>query len=86
LKALVLGIGEWMPLGDFYHGCPIAYSLGNLVFDGAPTVESWNRGALLQIGLDKNAQASSACLIPIVLEDGIPRVDALSKGETFSSR
>ena len=23
---------------DFYHGCPIAYSLGNLVFDGAPTV------------------------------------------------
>ena len=21
---------------DFYHGCPIAYSLGNLVFDGAP--------------------------------------------------
>jgi hypothetical protein len=71
---------------DFYHGCPIAYSLGNLVFDGAPTVESWNRGALLQIGLDKNAQASSACLIPIVLEDGIPRVDALSKGKTFSSR
>ena len=43
---------------DFYHGCPIAYSLGNLVFDGAPTVKSWNRGALLQIGLDENAQAS----------------------------
>jgi poly-gamma-glutamate synthesis protein (capsule biosynthesis protein) len=21
---------------DFYHGCPIAYSVGNLVFDGAP--------------------------------------------------
>jgi hypothetical protein len=71
---------------DFYHGCPIAYSLGNLVFDGAPTVESWNRGALLQIGLNENAQASSACLIPIVLEDGSPRVDAPPKGETFSSR
>jgi hypothetical protein len=71
---------------DFYHGCPIAYSLGNLVFDGAPTVESWNRGALLQIGLDKNAQTSSACLIPIVLEDGFPRVDARPKAETFSSR
>jgi poly-gamma-glutamate synthesis protein (capsule biosynthesis protein) len=71
---------------DFYHGCPIAYSLGNLVFDGAPTVESWNRGALLQIGLNENAQASSACLIPLVLEDGFPRVDAPPKGKTFSSR
>lgn len=71
---------------DFYHGCPIAYSLGNLVFDGAPTVKSWNRGALLQIGLDENAQASFACLIPIVLEDGFPRVDAPVAEKTFSSR
>jgi hypothetical protein len=71
---------------DFYHGCPIAYSLGNLVFDGAPTVKSWNRGALLQIGLDENAQASSACLIPIVLEGGFPRLDAPSTEKTFSSR
>ena len=71
---------------DFYHGCPIAYSLGNLVFDGAPTIKSWNRGALLQIGLDENAQASSACLIPIVLEDGFPRVDTPPTEKTFSSR
>ena len=71
---------------DFYHGCPIAYSLGNLVFDGAPTVESWNRGALLQIGLNENARASSVCLIPIVLEDGFPRVDAPPKGKTVGSR
>jgi len=71
---------------DFYHGCPIAYSLGNLVFDGAPTVKSWNRGALLQIGLDENAQASSASLIPIILEDGFPRVDAPPTEKTFSSR
>jgi len=71
---------------DVYHGCPIAYSLGNLVFDGAPTVESWNRGALLEIGLNEEAQASSARLIPLVLEDGFPRVDASPKGETFSSR
>jgi Bacterial capsule synthesis protein PGA_cap len=71
---------------DFYHGCPIAYSLGNLVFDGAPTVKSWNRGALLQIGLDENAQASSACLIPIVLEGGFPRVDVPLAEKTFSSR
>jgi Putative enzyme of poly-gamma-glutamate biosynthesis (capsule formation) len=71
---------------DFYRGCPIAYSLGNLVFDGAPTVESWNHGALFQIGLNENAQASSACLIPIVLEHGFPRVDAATKEKTFTSR
>jgi poly-gamma-glutamate synthesis protein (capsule biosynthesis protein) len=70
---------------DFYHGCPIAYSLGNLVFDGAPTVESWNRGALLQIGLDKNAQASSACLIPIALEDGFPQLDVVAAETNGSS-
>ena len=71
---------------DFYHGCPIAYSLGNLVFDGALTVKLWNRGALLQIGLDENAQGSSASLIPIILEDGFPRVDAPPTEKTFSSR
>jgi hypothetical protein len=71
---------------DFYHGCPIAYSLGNLVFDGAPTVKSWNRGALLQIGLDENAQASSARMIPIVLEGGFPRLNSPLAEETFSSR
>src|SRR5262245_63387493 len=41
---------------DFYHGCPIAYSLGNLVFDGAPTVATWNHGALLEVGLYEVAQ------------------------------
>jgi len=71
---------------DFYHGCPIAYSLGNLVFDGAPTVQSWNRSALLQIGLNQNAEASSASLIPIVLEDGFPRLHAPPKATTISSR
>ena len=71
---------------DFYHGCPIAYSLDNLVFDGASTVESWNRGALLQIGLNESVQVSSASLIPIVLEDGLPRADRLQKGKTLSSR
>jgi poly-gamma-glutamate capsule biosynthesis protein CapA/YwtB (metallophosphatase superfamily) len=71
---------------DFYHGRPIAYSLGNLVFDGAPTVGSWNRGALLEVDLNESAQASSARLIPIVLEDGFPRLDAQPKGKTISSR
>ena len=60
---------------DFYHGCPIAYSLGNLVFDGAPSITSWNRGALLEIGLNENAKVSSASLIPLILEAGLPRID-----------
>jgi poly-gamma-glutamate capsule biosynthesis protein CapA/YwtB (metallophosphatase superfamily) len=64
---------------DFYHGCPIAYSLGNLVFDGAPTVRSWNRGALLEVSLDENAQASSTRLIPLILKDGFPRVDVATE-------
>ena len=61
---------------DFYHGRPIAYSLGNLVFDGAPSVASWNRGALLDVGLDEDAKVSSVSLIPVVLEDGLPRMEA----------
>jgi poly-gamma-glutamate synthesis protein (capsule biosynthesis protein) len=63
---------------DFYRGRPIAYSLGNLVFDGAPSVTSWNRGALLKIGVNENAQLSSACLMPLILEDGFPRTDTTS--------
>jgi poly-gamma-glutamate capsule biosynthesis protein CapA/YwtB (metallophosphatase superfamily) len=70
---------------DFYHGCPIAYSLGNLVFDGAPTVTSWNRGALLEIGLNEGAKISSVSLIPVVLEDGLPRAD-VAESNRFGSR
>jgi poly-gamma-glutamate synthesis protein (capsule biosynthesis protein) len=36
---------------DSYRGRPIVYSLGNLVFDGAPTLPSWNRGQLLAFDL-----------------------------------
>jgi hypothetical protein len=64
---------------DFCHRCRIAYSLGNLVFDGAPTVASLNRGALLEVGLNKDAKISSATLIPIVLEDGFPWIDTEGK-------
>jgi poly-gamma-glutamate synthesis protein (capsule biosynthesis protein) len=60
---------------DFYHGCTIAYSLGNLVFDGAPSIASWNHSALLEIGLNENAKVSSASLIPLILERGLPRMD-----------
>jgi Putative enzyme of poly-gamma-glutamate biosynthesis (capsule formation) len=64
---------------DLYHGCPIAYSLGNLVFDGAPTIASWNRGALLEVDLNETAKISSVSLIPVVLEDGFPWIDAAGK-------
>ena len=70
---------------DFYHGCPIAYSLGNLVFDGAPTVASWNRGGLLEVGLDEGAKISSVSFIPVVLEDGLPRVE-VTESNRFGSR
>jgi Bacterial capsule synthesis protein PGA_cap len=70
---------------DFYHGRPIAYSLGNLVFDGAPAVASWNRGALLEVGLNEGAKISSVSLIPVVLEDGLPRVEVTERNR-FGSR
>ena len=70
---------------DFYHGCPIAYSLGNLVFDGAPTVTSWNHGALLEVGLNKGAKISSVSLVPVVLEDGLPRME-VTESNRFGSR
>jgi capsule synthesis protein PGA_cap len=70
---------------DFYHGCPIAYSLGNLVFDGAPTIASWNHGALLEVGLNESAKISSVSLIPVILEDGLPRLEA-TEGNRFGSR
>src|SRR6476660_2815315 len=70
---------------DFYHGRPIAYSLGNLVFDGAPTVASWNHGALLEVGLNESAKISSVSLIPVVLEDGLPRV-GVTESNRFGSR
>jgi len=70
---------------DFYHGRPIVYSLGNLVFDGAPTVASWNRGALLEVGLNESAKISSVSLIPVILEDGLPRVEA-TESNRFGSR
>ena len=70
---------------DFYHGRPIAYSLGNLVFDGAPTVASWNHGALLEVGFNEGAKISSVSLIPVVLEDGLPRVE-ITESDRFGSR
>ncbi len=62
-----------------------AYSLGNLVFDGAPSVTSWNRGALLEVGLNEDAKVSSVSLIPVALEDGLPCVE-VTETNRFGSR
>jgi hypothetical protein len=54
---------------DFYHGRPVIYSLGNLVFDGAPGLESWNWGAFLEVGLGRSgADEASIRLIPVHLD------------------
>ncbi|PYJ85217.1 MAG: hypothetical protein DME70_09920, partial [Verrucomicrobia bacterium] len=58
---------------DSYHGKPIFYSLGNLVFDGAPTLPNWNRGNLLEVNLD--APRPSFTLVPVQLDArGFPQL------------
>jgi hypothetical protein len=51
---------------DAYHGRPIFYSLGNLVFDGAPNLPAWNRGNLLEIVLSATRPAFR--LVPVQLD------------------
>ena len=58
---------------DSYHGRPIFYSLGNLVFDGAPTLPSWNRGNLLELDLSGTRPAFG--LVPVQLDArGFPQL------------
>lgn len=61
---------------DSYHGRPIIYSLGNLVFDGAPTLPSWNRGQLLEMDLGRPGERQwSFRLVPVQLDArGFPSV------------
>jgi hypothetical protein len=60
---------------DAYHGRPIFYSLGNLVFDGAPKLPTWNRGNLLEVDLSPTRPAFR--LIPIQLDArGFPQLVA----------
>ena len=58
---------------DSYHGRPIFYSLGNLVFDGAPSLPNWNRGNLLEVNLD--APRPLFRLVPVQLDArGFPQL------------
>ncbi len=61
---------------DSYHGRPIIYSLGNLVFDGAPTVPGWNRGELLEVDLGRpGSRPASFRLVPVQLDArGFPQL------------
>jgi hypothetical protein len=54
---------------DFYHGRPVIYSLGNLVFDGAPGLESWNRSAILEVDIGRRGTEEALIrLIPLRLD------------------
>jgi hypothetical protein len=61
---------------DFYRGRTIVYSLGNLVFDGAPNVRSWNSAALLEVALAHRRGGSPTIrLIPVRLDSrGFPQL------------
>jgi poly-gamma-glutamate synthesis protein (capsule biosynthesis protein) len=61
---------------DFYHGRPVVYSLGNLVFDGAPSVPAWNKGELLEVNLGRpGSKEASFRLTPVELDGrGFPHL------------
>jgi poly-gamma-glutamate synthesis protein (capsule biosynthesis protein) len=61
---------------DFYHGRPVVYSLGNLVFDGAPGLKSWSLGQLLAVDMGRRgSEAASIRLLPLRLDArGFPQV------------
>jgi len=63
-------------LPDAYHGRPIIYSLGNLVFDGAPALPTWNRGQLLEIDAgQRGVRQASFRLVPVQLDArGFPQL------------
>jgi len=69
---------------DSYHGRPIVYSLGNLVFDGATTLPGWNRGQLLEVTLGKPGEQPFR-LIPVELDArGFPHL-VQEDGKSFAT-
>lgn len=62
---------------DSYHGCLIFYSLGNLVFDGGPTLPDWNAGNLVELSVSLRGVEPSYRIIPVQLDErGHPAVAA----------
>jgi capsule synthesis protein PGA_cap len=68
---------------DAYHGQPIIYSLGNLVFDGAPGLPNWNRGQLLEMDAGRpRIRPPSFRLIPVQLDArGFPQLAETDQGQ-----
>jgi hypothetical protein len=68
---------------DAYHGRPIIYSLGNLVFDGAPGLPNWNRGQLLEMDAGRpGIRPPSFRLIPVQLDArGFPQLAETDQGQ-----
>jgi hypothetical protein len=72
---------------DSYHGRPIIYSLGNLVFDGAPSLPNWNQGRLLEVDAGQpGVRPMSFRLVPVQLDArGFPQlVESEDKERRFS--
>ncbi len=61
---------------DTYRGRPIIYSLGNLVFDGAPSLPNWNQGQLLEVDTGQpGVRPASFRLVPVQLDArGFPQL------------
>jgi hypothetical protein len=65
---------------DSYHGRPIIYSLGNLVFDGASTLPGWSRGQFLEFNLA--AGRPTFRLVPVQLDArGFPSLAATNENQ-----
>jgi poly-gamma-glutamate synthesis protein (capsule biosynthesis protein) len=62
---------------DSYRGRPIIYSLGNLVFDGAPSLPNWNQGSLLEVDAGQpGLRPASFHLVPVQLDArGFPQLE-----------
>jgi hypothetical protein len=74
---------------DSYHGRPIIYSLGNLVFDGAPTLRNWNHGQLLEVDAGQpGVRPASFRLVPVQLDArGFPQLaESEDKERRFTNR
>ncbi len=76
---------------DYYHGRPVVYSLGNLVFDGAPSVPAWNKGDLFEVKLGRpGSKETSFRLIPVKLDArGFPNLlesDSAAAAASVSAR
>lgn len=64
----------------FQDGAVVAWSLGNLVFDGPGPDLGWSRGALLEVEFAKSGRIVRAREVPVRIgEDGMAEADASAR-------